>query len=176
MNFDGVQPEQKISTECPFRALYLQVGVRRRQDAGIDVLRLRRAHTLHLPGFQYAQQLGLLFQGNVGDFVEEDGALVGQFKASNAISARVSKCALHMPKQFAFKSSFRQSTGIDRHHWTRCAVRQHVQRARNYLFAGAVLAGDEHICVAGSDAGYKFEDRLHCLRFGDECWPALGLQ
>src|SRR5438045_8251767 len=73
MNLDGVEPKQKIGAECSLGALRLEVGVSGREHADIDALGLRRADALHLANLQHAQQLRLLLERHVGDFIEEDG-------------------------------------------------------------------------------------------------------
>src|SRR5258708_31074460 len=47
---------------------------------------------------------------------------------------------------------------------------------RDHLFAGAVLARDQHICVRGTYACHCTEERLHCRRCRNELRPAFGLE
>src|SRR5262249_12809418 len=109
MEFDCVEPEKKIGAKSAFRTFLLQICIGRREHADIYFAGFGCPDSLHLSSFEHAQQLGLLLQWHVGDFVEKDCALIRQFKASNAVYARVSEGAFDMPEQFALKSSFRQA-------------------------------------------------------------------
>ena len=150
-----VETEQQIRTETAFSAFQLQVSVRGGDHADIDFVRLRRTHALHLAGFQHAQKLGLLLHRDVGDFVEKQRAAVRQFKASDPVCARVSKCAFHVAKQLAFKSAFRQAAGVHGDHWPSAARRKRVQRLRHNFFAGAVLAGNQDVGIAWPNAAQQ---------------------
>ena len=108
-NFDGVQAEEQILAELSGGNRVLQVAVGRRDQAHVDVLGARRAHALDLAGLEHAQQLGLLANRHVADLVEEDGAVVGQLEAPDAIHAGVGKGALHVSEELAFEGAFRQA-------------------------------------------------------------------
>ena len=56
--------------------------MRRRNHADIDRLGARRPDPLELAFLQDAQELDLDIRRQVADFVEEDGAAVGQLEAS----------------------------------------------------------------------------------------------
>jgi hypothetical protein len=51
---------------------------------------------------QHAQQLDLHVQRHVANFIQEDGAAMGQLKATNAVSHSACESALAVAKQFAF--------------------------------------------------------------------------
>src|SRR5262249_59282054 len=89
-------------------------------------------------------------------------------EASHTIRARISKSAFHVTEQLALKSSFGQSAGIDGDHGAPRAHGEHVQSLRDNFLAGAVLAGDEYVSVAGADAADQGKQRLHRLRLSDE--------
>ena len=55
--------------------------MRRRDQAYIDLSGLSAADPLKAAILNHPKQLHLRRQGNVPDFVEEQGALIGQFKA-----------------------------------------------------------------------------------------------
>ena len=74
---------------------------------------MRRAYALQFAGLKHAQQLGLLAQRDVGDFVEKERAAVGQFEAADAVGARVGECAFDVAEYFAFEGSLGQAAGVD---------------------------------------------------------------
>ena len=51
-----------------------------------------------------------------------------------------------------------------------------MQRLGHNFFAGAMLAGDQHIGVTGADAAEQRKQRLHGLGFGDEYRTVLRAQ
>ena len=137
---------------------------------------MRRAHALQFAGFEHAQQLGLLAQRDVGDFVEKERAAVGQFETADAVGARVGECAFHVAEDLALEGAFGQAAGVDGHQRHARARRSGVQQLGDDLLAGAVLAGDEHVGVRGPDLRDQFEHRLHGGRAGHELRHAFGAQ
>jgi hypothetical protein len=72
-------------------------------DAHVHAQGAGGADALEFAGFQHAQQLGLLAQRDISDFIEENGAAVGEFEASDAVGAGVSKRAFYVAEEFTFK-------------------------------------------------------------------------
>ena len=114
VNLDRVQAEEQVFAKIAGGNRVLQIGVGGRDHAHVDVLGARRANALDLARLQHAQQLGLLAHRDVADLVEEDGAVVGQLEASDAVGARVGEGALHVAEELALEGAFRQRAGIDR--------------------------------------------------------------
>ena len=114
MNFDGVDAEEQVFAEVAGRGFFVQHGVGGGEHAHVDATGLRGADAFQLAGFEHAQQLGLLAHGDVGDFVEKEGAAVGQFEAADAVGARVGECAFNVAEDFAFEGAFGQAAGVDR--------------------------------------------------------------
>ncbi len=108
MDLDRVQAEQQIFAEIAGRDRFLQTDVGGGDDANVDALGARGAHALDLAGFEHPQQLGLLANRNIADFVEKDSAVVGQLEAANAIGAGIGESAFHVSEQFALESAFGQ--------------------------------------------------------------------
>jgi hypothetical protein len=85
VHLDGVEAEQQVLPESAGGDLGVQVGVGGRDQPHADLSRLRRAEPLELAGLDDAQQLLLLRQRDVGDFVEEQRAAVGQLEPADAV-------------------------------------------------------------------------------------------
>ena len=64
---------------------------------------------------QQTQQFDLHVQAHALDFVEEQGAAIGELELANAPLLRAGKGPRLMPEQFAFNHGFSQGPGIDRH-------------------------------------------------------------
>ena len=145
----------------PAAASSCRSGVGRGEDAHVDAACLRGADALELAGFENAQQLGLLANGDVGDFVEKERAAVGELEAADAIGAGVGECAFDVAEDLALEGAFREAAGVDGNQGHARAGRSGVEELGDDLFAGAVFAGDEDVGVGGTDLRDELEDRLH---------------
>ncbi len=176
MQLNCIEPEKKVGAEAAFRALQFQISVRGGEHANINLARLRRANALHLAGLQHAQQFGLLLHRNVGDFIEKQRAVIGEFKTSNAVGAGVSESAFDMAEQLALERAFRKTTGIYSDHRTARARREHMQGLSDNFFSRAMLARDQYVRVARANAAQQHQQRLHGLGFRNEHRPVLRAQ
>ena len=77
---DHVQAIIQIFAEPAFGYGLLQIAMRRRDHAHINRDRLFAAEPLKLLILEHLQQLRLQLEIHVADFVQQDGAAVGQFK------------------------------------------------------------------------------------------------
>jgi len=75
--------------------------MRGREDANIERLWLRAADWQQFPVFQHAQQFDLYRQWNVSQFVEEDGAAVGQRQQARSCLRRAGERAARVAEQLA---------------------------------------------------------------------------
>ena len=57
--------------------------------------------------FQHTQQLGLSLRGHFADFVQQQGAAVGEFEAADAAFGGAGERALLVAENFAFHQRFR---------------------------------------------------------------------
>ena len=146
----------------------MHIGIGRGNEADIAASGFRRTDALELAGLEHAQQFRLLIERDVGDFIHEQRAAVGQLEPARAIGLRVGERALHMTEQFAFENALGQAAHIDDDERFARANRNGVQRAGDDAFARAVFTGDEHVGIRRTDAIDQFEDGPHGGRFGDE--------
>ena len=77
MDRKDVEPVKQILPECSCGDSFLQVAVRRGEDAHVHGNRVAVAHALDLALLKDAQQRDLGFRRQIADFVEEDRAAVG---------------------------------------------------------------------------------------------------
>src|SRR5207247_2717715 len=96
-DLDRVQPEQQILTESAPGHFFRKVRVRRGDDPNVHATGARRAEPLELAGLDDAQQLGLLAERHVGDFVQEQRAEVRQLEAADAVRLGVGERARTWP-------------------------------------------------------------------------------
>src|SRR3954468_9624324 len=176
MNFNCVQPAQKVGPEAPRVHLSLQLRIRRREHSYIHLLRTRRTYPLKLTALQYAQQFRLLLHRNICDLVEEQRASIGKLPSANAVRASVGERALHVAEDFALEGPFGERTRIYRHKWLGRSRRQGMERLGHHLFACSVLASNKDIGVGRPHPADQLQHWPHCTRLGDECWKPLGAE
>ena len=164
-DLDRVQPEQQVLPE--------PAGRRPRRSASALVAEMIRVSTrrvrddpqpLELAGLDDAQQLGLLAHRHVGDFVEEQRALVRQLEAADAIALGVGERAADVAEQLALEDPFRHAARVHDHHRPGSPARHGVQRPRDDPLAGAVLPEDQDVRVGRADARDDLQDALHRAR------------
>jgi len=79
-------------------------------------------------------------------------------------------------EKLALEDPLGKAAGVDGNHRSAGARGKSVQRLRHDFFAGAVLAGDQHVCVGRADAADEIEDGPHGRRFGNHGGAGFGAQ
>src|SRR6185295_14845098 len=100
-------------TEIAAADLFLEVPVRRGDDADVDLLRLAVPDADDHPLLQRAEQLDLEVQRELADLVEEEGALVGDLELARAAHDRAGERALHVPEELALDQVLRDGAAVD---------------------------------------------------------------
>src|SRR6185312_3902797 len=118
--------------------------------------------------FEHAQKFRLRADRHFADFVEQQGPLLGQFKASGAALHGPGECALFVPENFAFNQSFGDGCAVYRDERPVFARAQRVQGPGHQLLARTALTGYEHRDVRGRDALDHREHFLHLFRGADQ--------
>ena len=98
LDHDNVQPMPKVFAKLPARYECGQVAMRCRDHANIDRNGLAAADAGDHSFLQHAQQFCLCLQREIADLVEEECAVVGLLKTSDAPLIRTGKCAAFMPE------------------------------------------------------------------------------
>ncbi|MNL22668.1 hypothetical protein D3C87_1440240 [compost metagenome] len=146
----------------------------RRNDAHVDALGLVAAHALEGALLQHAQQLDLHRQRHVADFIEEQGAAVGQFESTGAAGDRPGEGALLMTEQLAFQQLGRDRPAVDRHERRFTALGMVMQVARNHFLAGAGLTEDQHAGIGIGDLLHHLADVLNRPAGADKTAEKIG--
>ena len=163
--FDGehAEPVEEVLAETTGFDRGFEVTIGRGDDAHIHFARTRVADTFDFLLLQHAQQLGLHGQRDFADFIEEEGAAIGEFEASRLVAQRAGECAFHVAEKLALKQRFGHGAAVHGNHRaarTRAAL---VDGAGDEFLAGAALAGDEHRGVGRRD---EFDLLLHFAQRG----------
>ena len=141
---DDGQAEVQILAEVALLDFCLEVLVRRRDHAHVDVDRLRRSQPLDLAFLKHAQHFGLRLQAHVADFVEEDRAAVGLLELPDLPLGGAGERALLVAEQLRLDELFRNRRAVDLHEALAAARADAMDRARDELLADAALALQQH--------------------------------
>ena len=82
-----------------------QVGIGGRYDAYIDFAGTAVAEYFEGLILQYAEQFHLAGEVEVTDFVEEDGAFVGQFETADAVGCGIGEGSFLVAEHLAFEKA-----------------------------------------------------------------------
>jgi hypothetical protein len=101
----------------------------------------------------------------VADFIEEDGAAFGNFKAALFAVLRAGKRAFFMAEKLAFEERFRQCAAMDHHERIVVAGAGRMDRAGAEFLAGAAFAGNQNGGVRRANRldGFKNADHRGAL-------------
>ena len=164
-----VEPVVKILAELPILDELFHVLVRGRDQANVDLDGLGSADAFDLPLLKHAEQLDLHGHGHVADFVEEQGALVGEFESPDALLVGSGERAFFVAEEFAFQEVLVERSAIHGHERA-APIRNRglVNRAGHLLLAGASLAANEHGRGGVGNVADEFEDVVHLLAAAED--------
>jgi hypothetical protein len=98
LDLDGVEAEEEVFAKAAGGGFGVEVGVGGGDHADVDLA--------GGAGFEDAEELGLLADGDVGDLIEKEGAAVGQFEASDAVGAGVGEGAFDVAEELGLEGAF----------------------------------------------------------------------
>ncbi len=161
MNVDDVEAEIEIFAEIAGARLGFEVAVGGRDQADIDLDRLRAADAIDLAFLNRAQQFRLEARMHLADFVEQQGAAMRFLEFADAAGDGAGERAFLVAEQFAFEQIFRDRGAIDRDERCLGALALAVDVAREHFLTRAALAGDEDRSLGGRDLLGETHDALH---------------
>jgi hypothetical protein len=100
---------------------------------------------------QDAEQLGLHFQWNFPNLIEEERASIGQFEAPDFLADGTGKCAFFVAEQFAFQQTRGNSRAVQGHKKLLVAAAGAVNGASDQSLSRTGLAQNQHTRVAAGD-------------------------
>ena len=144
MQRDHVQAMEKIFAEAAFATSLVQIFVGGGEDADVhfDGFGAAEAHEFAL--LNHAQQLGLGFRADGGDFVEENRALIGDFEEALLGGDGAGESAFHVAEKLRFEQVHGNGAGVDGDESFIGARGGGVDGFGDDFFAGAAFAGDQN--------------------------------
>src|SRR6185369_16453593 len=163
-----VEAIEEIGAELAFIDEDFKVFVGRGDAAKINVNGLVPTHANDLAFLKDAQQVGLRLEGDVANFIKEDGAAFGDFEFALFAVLRAGKGPLFMAEELALEKRLRQGSAMNRNHGMKPTRTGGVNCARDEFLAGATFSGDKDSGVGGADGLNGVKDLLHRSTLANE--------
>src|SRR6185312_134194 len=144
LNREHLEAVEQIAPEGSFANALAQGRVRRREDAHVAMCRRAgRADAANAVAVERAEQLGLGFDRQVPDFVEEERAALGLFERAAPPRDGARERAFFVAEELALDELSRNAGHVDRDERLALTRGELVERVRDELLAGAALAADQ---------------------------------
>jgi hypothetical protein len=163
-----VESIEQVFAELALTDHLQRIAIGGADDADIDLAQMAIADARQRAGLEEAEELGLQREIHFPDFIEEEGAAIGEFGCALAIFMGAGKGAAGNPEQFAFHQVARNGGAVDGNEALALARTLSMQRLGADILAGPALAGDENGCRRGGDAADLLVDELHGVRAADK--------
>ena len=144
-DFHGADAVVEVAAEASVLDGALEVAVGGGDDADVGVGLALGADGVENAAFEDAEEAGLILRGELADFIEEEGALVGQREAAEAFLVGGGESAFFVAEHLAFEEVIGDGSAVDRDERAGGAGRSLVEHLRGELFARAGLAGNEDV-------------------------------
>ncbi len=119
------------------------------------------------------KQLRLQVRRHLADLVEQQRAALGHLEEADLVGVGAGERPLLVAEQLALDQVLRNRRAVDLDERALDAVRVVVNRVGDQLLAGAVLALDQDVRVAGRHALDELEELLHLLALPDDVREAV---
>src|SRR5581483_3018813 len=139
----------EIFSKSTRRHLFLEVAVGRRDDSHISPSRSVVANTFVTLLLKHAQQLALDLQGNLSDFIQENGSALRGFEPSRPVFDRAGERAAHVAEELAFKKLVRNRRAIDADQRVVLAGAATMNLMGDQFFSGPGLSEDQRQSLRG---------------------------
>src|SRR5215831_4834012 len=107
-----VQSVVEVFAEIAGRYRLPEIAVRGGHDPHVDLSGARRADSFEFAFLEHTQQLGLEFEGQIADLVEEQGATVRELEAALTLRYRIRERAALVAEQLALDQGRRQRRAV----------------------------------------------------------------
>lgn len=154
-DFEGESVEEVVH-EASLLGEGGEVGVGGADDADVDGDGFVAADALEVAVFDDAEDFFLYGEGDVAEFVEEEGAVVGLFEEAGASFVCAGEGAGFVAEEFGFDEAGAEGGAVELDEGFLPAWGEVVEVLCGEFFAGAAFADEEEGSVDGGDAGEVF--------------------
>ncbi len=148
-----VQAEEKVFPEAAFPDHGVQIPVGGGDHAHIHPDPLGAPQGVDDAIVQEGEELHLQGQGQIADFREKQGAVVGQIEAARLAVGRPGKGPFFVAEEFGFQERFRESPAVHLDEGALGAPGDLMDGFRQKVLSRAGLSRDEHGRIGLGDAG-----------------------
>lgn len=114
--------------------------------------------------FHGTQKLCLQRVWHVSNFIKKQSASICKFEKTFFVLSGIGKGTLLMPEEFAFDECFGDCCAVYRHKRQFIAIAGKMDNAREDLFPGSVLSGDQHVGIGVPWLhGWPFRSLFECF-------------
>ena len=128
-----------------------KIAIGRCEDPNVDVASAGVADTLEFVLLNHSEKLRLHRERNFPNFVQKEGAMIGHFKAAQAIGQSPGKCTFDVAKEFALEECVRYGTTIHLDEGPILACTAVMNRAGDEFLPGPALASNQDCRISRSD-------------------------
>ena len=121
----------------------------------------RRAQPADLALLQHPEQLGLERLRQIGDFVEQQCAAVGQLEEAGMVRSGAGEGALGVTEQLGLEQLLRDGGAVDAGKAAFGPGAHPVDGAGDDFLSGPTLAGDQHRGIVAGDPGGQLDHVTH---------------
>src|SRR2546430_945489 len=167
LEVNHVQAVIQVFAEAALANKRKQVDVGSGHDAHVDFKLLGAPQTHEFALLDHAQKLGLRFGADGGDFIEENGALIGDFKKALFRSNGAGESALHMAEKLGLQEIHGDRSRIYGHKGFVRAGGSGMNGFGDEFLTGAAFAADENGGARRRDLRDEVQKHLHFVALAD---------
>ena len=175
IDIDDIQAVVEIFAEFLLFHHLAQIRVGGRQDTNIHLDHFVGAERGEFLLLNNSQQFGLRLGADGAHFIEENSALVGDFKRAFPGVNRAGEGTLHVPEQGGFQQITRQGAAVYGDESMVHPRRIGVDGLGHQFFAGAGFAGHQNGRAAGGHLSDKVKHPQHTLTLAHDIGEAVAL-
>ena len=127
-------------------------------DACIDADGAVAAEAFEFLLLEDAEELGLQLGRDVADFIEENGAAVGEFESADLLGNGAGEGSFLVAEELAFEQAGGDSGAVNLHEGSAVPAAEIVDGAGHAFLAGAGFAEEQDGRIGGGDGFHLFED------------------
>src|SRR6202047_1117714 len=163
-----VQPVVEVRAKCPACNGGLQIAIRCRYYADIDLNGLRATDALAFALLQHPQECNLSVQRQLPDLVEENISSVRQFKSTEAALHRPGERALFVAKEFGRNQRWGKSCAVHAHEGALRTTRSLMDGARDQFLTSSTLSSNKNARIGGRNFHQPRKHSLQPRRGADD--------
>ncbi len=172
---DDVEAVEEILAESAAADLVFQILVGGGDQAHIDLDVAGAAHPAEFALLQHAQQLDLHHRRQFADFIEKQGAAVGDLEEAGLLLDGAGEGAFFVAEEFALEQVFGDGAAVDGDEGVLPPLAVVMDRLGDQFLAGAAFAGHQDVDPAAGDFLDEVVDPLHRLAFADQTAEGVTL-